>query len=138
MLQASGAHLLFTDADLSTPIEEIELMKKGLLADKTNTLEQFCLNSGVKNKDAMAIRHSTQQLKDGLTFLQQVNLFPITGVPFPLTVVHGEDDAIVPARAGQILCERSQGAFVQFAGNHMFFDENMDAMHSLIRETESS
>ena len=62
-----------------------------------------------------------QQLIDGLHFLEQATLLPVTPLPCPSLFLHGRSDLIVPFQAGMRFAEGAGGRFEEYEGGHAFF-----------------
>ncbi len=99
---------------IGTMIERLYVPGNTVAAD-------FAAAAGIKNADAA---HDGGTLAAGLRFLEQANLLPsLAKAGFPAFVLHGQEDAIVPLRAGEMLAAALGARFCPCPGGHVFFDK---------------
>ncbi len=90
---------------------------------------------GKKSKAIKENSYSKSLLIDGLHFLEQASVLPVTPLPCPVLFVHGREDLIVPFKAGKRFAEELGADIEEFDGGHAFFWRNGDeAVNGRVRE----
>jgi len=75
-----------------------------------------------------------QQLIEGLHFLEQATVLPVTPLPCPSLFLHGRSDLIVPFQAGVRFAEGAGGRFEEYKGGHAFFRGREEEIAGVVKE----
>jgi pimeloyl-ACP methyl ester carboxylesterase len=112
----------------------IQMMKQKLDEKGNSVMRDFFLQCGLQEEVNEAKGYDAQTLKNGLLFLEKVDL---TGVlkktEGEALVVHGKDDKVIPYQAGEAIAGMIGGEFCLVEGGHAFFSgANYDEVKRMV------
>ena len=140
----------------------LRVMRKRLATDPQNVMKNFYARSGMPasplslfstfpasplnplSTRLAAGRHGGegksrwQQLIEGLHFLEQATVLPVTPLPCPSLFLHGKSDLIVPFQAGVRFAEGAGGRFEEYEGGHAFFRGREKDIAGVVKTFEDS
>ncbi len=79
---------------------------------------------GIEIISGIESNYSKEVLVDGLHFLEQASVLPVTPLPCPALFMHGREDAIVPVQAGRLFARALGAELEEYEGGHAFFYRN--------------
>jgi surfactin synthase thioesterase subunit len=95
-------------------------MREQLAVNPASVLDKFLVQCGIESRIATD-RYPPETLTAGLLFLEQATLFPLEPLLCRSLFLHGDSDAIIPARAGEFFANETGGTFAVHPGPHAFF-----------------
>lgn len=102
-----------------------------LASDKNKVLEQFHKRCGFETLQNSE-KYSVPLLQKGLFFLQQADLLESPPPSCPVICMHGNNDIIIPVKAGHFACEHLGGSMHTFDGGHQFFIHYVNEIKTII------
>ena len=99
----------------------LKVMRRQLAKNKTAVLRDFQKQCGLPEFYAQSQRYSTDTLSCGLVFLEHVNLSALPIPLCPTSIFHGQDDTIIPCKAGEQLGKEIKARVTVMPGGHVFF-----------------
>ena len=113
----------------------LRAMRERFAVDPTDVLTKFYAQCGIPARnDFIDNDKKNPVLVDGLHFLEQANVLPVTPLSCPSLFLHGRSDRIVPFQAGMRFAEDAGGRFAGYAGGHAFFIGREGVVAEEIRE----
>jgi pimeloyl-ACP methyl ester carboxylesterase len=100
----------------------LDAMRQELLKKDNSVINDFAARCGFVPERALPVTAAPQTLRDGLSFLEQVDLLPqLKKLSARAHVYHGDRDVIIPAAAGKALAKSIGAEFSLLPGGHAFF-----------------
>lgn len=119
ILVATTARITVDHGYIGTPLEVLLEMRNGLVKDKTAVLKRFFAASMFPTLNqksiAMLLREADSipvvELQRGLTYLIETDLrISLSRMKTPCTILHSQEDKIIPFSSGNFLAEHIPGA----------------------------
>jgi pimeloyl-[acyl-carrier protein] methyl ester esterase len=146
LLISSTACFCSDQPERGVPVKRVRTMRRMLRRSAARVLERFyadCAWPETAAPEWIAQQLAcwterdpgTERLAEGLAYLEQRDLQPeIKPFPFPVRVLHGAQDRIIPLEAGARLAELTGGVFSVMDGGHRILLDHPERAGALLKE----
>ena len=108
-------------------------MRLRLAGDQEGTLKDFFVNAQLRSPFPDPMAYSSSHLRDGLIFLEQATLLPLSLQPYSSIVAHGVKDRIIPYAAGKLFASAIGARLVRLNAGHAVFQEAPEKIAALLQ-----